>query len=161
MFAAYGEIKRELALQVPSFFSELNNFIKLKLVLPGIIALQTNAFTTYNKAHEEMTGLDRQLQQHLPGLQPVAIIVVCDDSNFVAQALNNFIWVTFTRCNPSHDIYGVNSFYKNKHWGCNGSLIIDARIKPHHAPPVEKDEQTEKRIDRLFEKGGSLYKVIS
>jgi 4-hydroxy-3-polyprenylbenzoate decarboxylase len=37
--------------------------------------------------------------------------------------------------------------------------VIDARIKPHHAPPVEKDQAIEKKIDRLFEKGGSLYNM--
>jgi 4-hydroxy-3-polyprenylbenzoate decarboxylase len=68
--------------------------------------------------------------------------------------------VTFTRSNPSHDIYGINSFTENKHWGCTGPLIIDARIKPHHAPPLEKDSDVEKRINRIFEKGGSLYKII-
>ncbi|HEY2727584.1 MAG TPA: 3-octaprenyl-4-hydroxybenzoate carboxy-lyase, partial [Parafilimonas sp.] len=64
-----------------------------------------------------------------------------------------------TRCNPSHDIDGINSFYENKHWGCT-NLIIDARIKPHHAPVLEKDPQTEKNIERLFNKGGSLYGVL-
>ena len=67
------------------------------------------------------------------------------------QTLNNFLWVTFTRSNPSHDIYGVNSFTENKHWGCKGSLIIDARIKPHHAPPLIRDEAVEKRVDKLLE----------
>ena len=57
-------------------------------------------------------------------------------------------------------MYGVNSFTENKHWGCSESLIFDARIKPHHAPPVEKDTTTEKNIDRLFEKGGSLYSLL-
>src|SRR3546814_12412271 len=40
---------------------------------------------------------------------------------------------------------GINSFTENKHWGCSGSLIIDARIKPHHAPPLVKDPEIEKR----------------
>jgi 4-hydroxy-3-polyprenylbenzoate decarboxylase len=88
------------------------------------------------------------------------MIVVCDDSAFVGTNLNNYLWVTYTRCNPSHDIYGIASFTQNKHWGCNGPLIIDARIKPHHAPPVEKDPAVEKHIDRLFNKGGSLYGVL-
>ena len=70
----------------------------------------------------------------------------------MAEKLNNFLWVTFTRSNPSHDIYGINSFTENKHWGCKGALIIDARIKPHHAPPLVKDEAVEKRIDKLLEK---------
>jgi 4-hydroxy-3-polyprenylbenzoate decarboxylase len=33
-------------------------------------------------------------------------------------------------------------------------------MKPHNAPPVEKVPEIEKRIDRLFAKGGSLHGVI-
>ena len=160
VLAAYGDVKRELATQLPSLFTNLSSFYKPQLALPGVVVIQTNAFTTYQKAGEEMNSLDKQLQQHLSNLASVALIVVCDDAHFTAQTLNNFIWVTFTRCNPSHDIYGIDSFYRNKHWGCRGSLVIDARRKPHHAPPVEKDEATEKRINRLFDKGGSLCGVI-
>jgi 4-hydroxy-3-polyprenylbenzoate decarboxylase len=68
--------------------------------------------------------------------------------------------VAFTRCNPSHDIFGIGEFTSQKHWGCRGPLIIDARIKPHHAPPVEKDPIMEKRIDKHFSKGGSLHGII-
>ena len=88
------------------------------------------------------------------------LIVLCDNASFTSENLQNFLWVTFTRCNPSHDIYGVDRFYEFKHWGCNGPLIIDARIKPHHAPAVEKDLEVEKKIERLFNKGGSLYKIL-
>ncbi|MDB4904732.1 MAG: UbiD family decarboxylase, partial [Mucilaginibacter sp.] len=72
----------------------------------------------------------------------------------------NFVWVTFTRSNPSHDIYGIDSFTEHKHWGCNGPLIIDARIKPHHAPVLEKDPMVEKLVDKMGEKGGELYGII-
>lgn len=161
VFAAYGEEKRTLATEVPPLLYGLNDFFKPFLALPGIVVLQATAFSTYDKAHEEMNNLDKQLQPHLSGLHSVAIIVVCDDAGFAAQTVNNFVWITFTRCNPSHDIYGVDAFYRNKHWGCNGSLIIDARSKPHHAPVLEKDEATERRIDKLFAKGGSLYKIIN
>ncbi|MEY4551959.1 MAG: hypothetical protein RL099_287, partial [Bacteroidota bacterium] len=94
-------------------------------------------------------------------LAGTAIIVLCDDASFTAQTLNNYLWVTYTRSNPSHDIYGIGSFTQNKHWGCTGPLVIDARIKPHHAPVLIKDEAVEKRVDQLFEKGGSLYSLIS
>jgi 4-hydroxy-3-polyprenylbenzoate decarboxylase len=111
-----------------------------------------NAIMNYSFENEE--------DEYVKGLQQVAMIVVCDDANFVAANLNNFLWVTFTRCNPSHDIDGVLSFHYNKHWGCKGPIIIDARIKPHHAPPVEKDAAVERTIDKLFNKGGSLYNVL-
>ena len=68
----------------------------------------------------------------------------------MANQFNNFLWVTFTRSNPSHDIYGVQSFTEKKHWGCKGPLVIDARIKPHHAPPLIEDESVKKRIERIF-----------
>ena len=40
-------------------------------------------------------------------------------------------------------------------------MIIDARIKPHHAPVLEKNAEVEKRIDKLFEKGGSLHSLMN
>ncbi len=93
-------------------------------------------------------------------LKGFPLIVVVDDADFVSATVNNFLWVTFTRSNPAADISGVNEFTENKHWGCKGSLIIDARIKPHHAPPLLKDPAIEKRVDRLGEEGGSLFGVI-
>ena len=78
----------------------------------------------------------------------------------MAQNLNNFLWVTFTRSNPSHDIYGIDSFTEFKHWGCNGSLIIDARMKTHNAPELVVDEATKRQVDQLFSKGGELYGVL-
>ena len=88
------------------------------------------------------------------------LIVLCDDAAFTAASLDNFVWVTFTRSNPSHDVHGVGAFTEHKHWGCRGPMIIDARRKPHHAPPLERDPAVEKKVDRLGEKGRSLHGVI-
>lgn len=160
VFAAYGEVKRELCTEVPARLKELQAFENARVAMPGVVALQTKPFTTYDQAHSEMDALNEQLKNKTIEFSNVAIIVIANNSSFVAGTLNNFLWVTFTRTNPSHDIYGVTSFVKNKHWGCEGPLIIDARIKPHHAPPVEKDPVVEKRIERLFDKGASLYGSI-
>jgi 4-hydroxy-3-polyprenylbenzoate decarboxylase len=70
------------------------------------------------------------------------------------------VWVPFTRSNPSHDVHGVGAFIERKHWGCRGPMIIDARIKPHHAPPLERDPAVERRVDRLGERGGSLRGIL-
>ena len=128
--------------------------------MPGVIALQTNSFTTYEAAQQEMKTLNEQVINRKRNLDGVVQVIICDDSNFMAEKLNNYLWATYTRCNPSHDIYGLDSFTENKHWGCNGSMIIDARMKPHNAPPVEKVPAIERKIDRLFDKGGSLYGVL-
>jgi 4-hydroxy-3-polyprenylbenzoate decarboxylase len=129
--------------------------------MPGVLILEANQFKDEQQTAIEIASLNNQLNKNLDLLNGIAIIVLTDDSNFAAANLNNYLWVTYTRCNPSHDIHGIDAFITHKHWGCNGPLIIDARIKPHHAPPVLKDPAIEKKIDRLFEKGGSLYGVLS
>ncbi|UEG49389.1 UbiD family decarboxylase [Ferruginibacter lapsinanis] len=160
VFAAYGNKIRTLCTRVPEVLSDINfGFRNPKLVLPGIIAMEGDKFKGYEENKMDRTGMNLQHSSTIENLSEVALIVLCDDANFVAETLNNFLWVTFTRCNPSHDIFGIDTFTENKHWGCNGPLIIDARIKPHHAPPLEKDPSTEKNIQRLFEKGGSLYRI--
>jgi 4-hydroxy-3-polyprenylbenzoate decarboxylase len=160
VLAAYGKPVRELATTIPEALNNLSGFTNPKMVVPGVIALQTNKFDTYETAKAELENLNAQLSIiHYP-LSNYPLIVVCDDSGFVSDTLNNFLWVSFTRCNPSHDLYGIDSFTENKHWGCNGPLVFDARIKPHHAPPVQKDAAVEKNIERIFEKGGSLYNVL-
>ena len=160
VLAAFGEKKRELCREVPNELKELKNFQNPQLCMPGVVVLQTARFSDYATAQAEMQQLDEQLNTQLSSLAGVAIIVVADDAEFVAATMNNYLWVTYTRCNPSHDMYGIASFQENKHWGCKGPLVIDARIKKHHAPPVEKDPAVEKKIDRLFNKGGSLYGVL-
>jgi 4-hydroxy-3-polyprenylbenzoate decarboxylase len=70
--------------------------------------------------------------------------------------LNNLLWVTFTRSDPAADVHGIESFFEFKHWGCHGSLVIDARIKPHHAEPLVEDPQVTRKIDALASRKGPL-----
>ncbi|MBC7889719.1 MAG: UbiD family decarboxylase [Ferruginibacter sp.] len=160
VFAAYGETVRELATTIPACLQVLQGFENPQLVIPGIVAIQAKAFDTYDTAKNEFAGLDEQLSNSIRALSSIPLLIICDNADFVSENLRNFLWVTFTRSNPSHDIHGIGTFYENKHWGCAGPLIFDARIKPHHAPPVEMDAATIKKTDRLFEKGGSLYGLL-
>ncbi len=157
--AAYGNIKRKLGTEVADIFHHLQDFKNARLVMPGVICIETKTFTTYNTAEKEMNNLNEQLKLYVHELISSPLIIICDDADYVCSSFQNFLWVTFTRCNPSHDIYGIDSFTLHKHWGCNGSLLFDARIKPHHAPVIEKDAATEKNIERIFQKGGSLYSI--
>jgi 4-hydroxy-3-polyprenylbenzoate decarboxylase len=156
VFAAYGEPLRELAREVPPALKELRYFSNAMLALPGVVMLQSTEFTTYEAAAVQVEALNAQLHERMGGLKSVPFIVLCDDAAFAVKTLNNFLWITFTRCNPSHDIYGIGASTEYKHWGCDGPLVIDARIKPHHAPPVVMDDAVNRRIDKLFAKGGSL-----
>jgi 4-hydroxy-3-polyprenylbenzoate decarboxylase len=88
------------------------------------------------------------------------LVVVVDDSPFVARTLNNFLWTAFTRSDPAADLYGIGAANLCKHWGCSGALVIDARRKGHHAPPLIDDPGVEKRVDALGAPGGVLHGVI-
>lgn len=156
VFAAYGDPLRELTTELPPAFSSLHGFGPAKMVMPGVLALQAARFESYAQLSSELESLQAQI-----GAAPLSglpLIILCDDAPFTAATLNNFLWVAFTRSNPSHDIHGIGAFTEHKHWGCEGPLIIDARVKPHHAPPLELDPAVERRVDRLFQKGGVLEK---
>jgi 4-hydroxy-3-polyprenylbenzoate decarboxylase len=159
VIAAYGEKIRALDTEIPVAIQNLKGLNGCTLVMPGVIAIQSKKYQNPKETTAELEVWDNQLKDKLIQLQGSPLIIWCDDASFVADKLNNFLWVSFTRANPANDIHGIDSFYKNKHWGCNGPLIVDARVKPHHAPPVEIDSVTNKKVDKLFSKGGSLYNI--
>jgi len=159
VIAAYGEKIRALDTEIPVAIQNLKGLNGCALVMPGVVAIQSNKYQNPKETTAELEVWDNQLKDKLIQIQGSPLIIWCDDASFVADKLNNFLWVSFTRANPANDIHGIDSFYKNKHWGCNGPLIIDARVKPHHAPPVEIDSVTNKKVDKLFSKGGSLYNI--
>lgn len=153
-----GDIKRQLATELPSAFSLPRPFNNCKLVMPGVVAVEAPNFVDYKVVESEMRVLNNFLKDQ--ALDNLPLLIVCDDADFTAQNVNNFVWVTFTRSNPAYDVHGINSFISHKHWGCSGPLIIDARIKPHHAPPLVKDESVERKVDKMGAKGGALHGII-
>lgn len=153
-----GNIKRELWNELPTWFSVPRPFTGFKMAMPGVLAVEVPKNITTSDMPLMLEILEEELgNKELNGLP---LIILCDDAAFTAQTINNLVWVTFTRSNPSHDIYGIGSFTEHKHWGCTGPLIIDARIKPHHAPVLEKDPAIEKLVDKMGEKGEALYGII-
>jgi 4-hydroxy-3-polyprenylbenzoate decarboxylase len=143
VMACRGEAIRKLKNEHPELST--NSLVSSSsVILPGVLGLTINPFSTYANAEIEMSTLTNYLKnQNLTGFP---LIVITDDSRFTAENINNFVWVTFTRSNPSHDIYGVDSFVSHKHWGCKGSLIIDARKKPHHAPELVPDSTIKSKV---------------
>ena len=157
VMACCGPKLRELGRELPRHLRLPQNFKSPQLVLPGVLAIQAAAFKDQSSAKAEVDQLTTELADQ--DLEQFPLIILADDSAFMAQTLNNFLWAAFTRANPSHDIYGVNSFVEFKHWGCKGPLILDARIKPHHAPVLEMDPAVSKKVDQLFAKGGVLAHI--
>jgi 4-hydroxy-3-polyprenylbenzoate decarboxylase len=157
VLAAYGPVVRNLGSELPTFLQNISLIKNAKLAMPGALVIELGAFSTYENVKKEMAQLNDALLAYVNELKQFPQIIVADDAAFVAEQLNNYLWVTYTRSNPSHDIYGVASQFINKHWACE-AMIIDARIKPHHAPVLTLDAKVEAHVDRLFKKGSVLDK---
>ncbi|QDT90865.1 UbiD family decarboxylase [Gimesia algae] len=156
VMAAAGPVKRKLLTEIPADCSLPEGFSRPKLCRPGIVAVKAPAYQEQN--HDL-----RRFSAELPSshsLNQFPLIVIVDDSEFTAASLNNFLWTVFTRSNPASDIDGIDAFTENKHWGCRGALVIDARIKPWHAPPLIEDPEITRRVDQLGAPGGPLHGII-
>ncbi|MFL2859585.1 MAG: UbiD family decarboxylase [Pontiellaceae bacterium] len=146
IWACTGEPIRELSDTKPS----LDIALDCAIVNPGILAVKGIKSIDYKKAPEEIESIIEELKDKVDS-DAFPLIVVCDDPDFISSDFNNFLWAAFTRSNPSHDIYGINSKTNFKHWGCSGSLVIDARFKPHNAPPLLEDQKVSSNVDRILE----------
>lgn len=158
VIACRGAKVRDLTNDIPSDLMLPEGFGHPSMPMKGTLAIQAPKFSDYENAEKEMSQLTEALSKTVDQ-RTIPLIIVVDDSRFVAETLNNYLWVTYTRANPSHDIYGVDSFVEHKHWGCRGPLVIDARIKPHHAPPLVRDPEVTKRVNELFEEIEVLRKL--
>jgi 4-hydroxy-3-polyprenylbenzoate decarboxylase len=147
VIAAAGEIKRKLTDQLPDMFTLPNGYRNAQFAIPGVVVLQSQPYTNEEDAETHIATLNIHFKPS--NFEGIPLIIVSDDAGFTAKTINNLLWVTFTRSNPAADIYGIDSFTRHKHWGCRGPMIIDARKKPHHAPELIKDRQTEINIDRF------------
>jgi len=148
IIAARGKAIRTLAAKLPDNMNLPTGFSKPVFFQKGILAIQSETHASIEALISELEKCD---------FQSIPLIVVCDDSAFVAANTNNFVWVTFTRSNPSHDVYGLHAKIEHKHWSCKDSVVIDARVKEHHAPPLIPDKSVQDKVDKLFKKSSSLY----
>ncbi len=157
VIAAAGELIRKLPEKAPAADPNLG---EMRFVMPGILAVQMTKFHSYEKARNEILAVIAQIDHNEP-VKEFPLIVLCDDADFVAKNTDNFLWATFTRSNPSHDIYGLGEFTQFKHWGCVGPVILDARLKPHHAPPLIENSEVARKVDFLSQSEPSLRQLFS
>jgi 4-hydroxy-3-polyprenylbenzoate decarboxylase len=124
--------------------------------MPGVVVIEAGLYGSRLEAEVRMGAWCRFLEE-TPAWRAFPLHVLVDDSEFASANLSNFIWTTFTRSDPAPDTSGAFARTTDKHWGCTDAFVIDARIKPHHAPPLEDDPDVVRRVERLGEKGRSLY----
>lgn len=160
VIAAAGPARRTLSSTVPAGLRLPEDCGEPRLAMPGVLVVRGPRYTDPRAGQRSMADLAetlRGVEQCL--LEGLPLIVVADDSAHCAASVDNWLWTTFTRSDPSRDIHGVESFTEHKHWGCRGPLVVDARLKPHHAPPLVEDAAVSRRVDVLAAPGGPLYGI--
>jgi len=173
--AARGPERRRLPVDLPGSIPLPPGFANPRLCLPGVVAVEGPRISPAPRLDADSDAAIWEAARTSPWSADLArltaaidaehplrgfpLVVVVDDSAFAAAALANFLWVTFTRSNPAADVHGVEAFTRQKHWGCLGPLVIDARLKPHHAPPVEEDAAVTAAVDALCRRGGPLAEL--
>lgn len=136
-------------------------FSKIRVVAPGVLALSGPDFDRSCRRGEDplLGGLGELFPADHPARE-FPLWVITEDAGFLENAWENFLWVAFTRSDPATDVYGLESFVRAKHWGCEGPLVIDARKKPHHAPELKEDPGLVAKIEAMAARGGPLYGIF-
>jgi 4-hydroxy-3-polyprenylbenzoate decarboxylase len=158
--AATGPIRRKLLNEIPGDLKLPAGFSDPQIALPGVLVVQGEAWQgVRGEPAQDLAPFCNSYTEN-DTINDFPLIVVVDDADFSARTLDNFLWVTFTRSAPASDIDGIASFTRAKHWGCLGSLVIDARSKDYHAPSLEEDPKVVRRVDELGAPGGPLHGLI-
>ncbi len=152
VIAAAGPSRRTLGTRVPDGLRLPTRQAEVRVALPGVLVVGAPPFGE-SAARDFAAAL---------GPEPVSgfpLVVLVDDAEFAARSLRNWLWITFTRSDPARDVHGGGERVIDKAWGCTGSVVIDARHKPQHAPPLIEDAGVSRRVDALFAAGGPLHGV--
>ena len=159
VIAAAGPTIRELPTEVPPGLSLPSGFKDPKVIIPGILVLQGPRW----KASSTMSTptiqafCDEFTTQSPINQFPLVVVVDSVDS---CISVSDLIWTMVTKSNPAADIGGIEATTERKHWGCKGALVIDARQKEHHAPPLIPDADVCKRIDAIASRSGELGRFL-
>ena len=105
---------------------EALGFRRPRVFLPGILVVEGPAYKAAADGPDQVVAQFCGCYNRRDAINGFPLVVVVDQSDFAAKTLENFLWTTFTRSNPATDIYGIEAFWLDKHWGCFGSLVIDA-----------------------------------
>jgi 4-hydroxybenzoate decarboxylase subunit C len=132
---ARRELKREFKGALPLGIQAAKAFCAGCLVVEG---------TEYEK--------DKSLPERLTKLHNFDDfeIVVLHDKIEYADSADRFLWATWTRFNPSTDVYAKEIAVKNNHISYRAPIIIDARMKPWYPKEVEPREDIARLVDRRW-----------
>lgn len=139
LLVGVGEPIRELKRE---FSGSLHNGVKqAKVFCGGCLVIETEIY-------EMDKTLAERVAKH-PDFSDFQVVVLHDNISF-ADSSDKFLWATWTRFNPSTDIYAKDLTVKNNHISYHAPIVIDARMKPWYPKEVEPREDIVKLVDERW-----------
>jgi UbiD family decarboxylase len=139
MLVGVGDTIRDLPRE---FRSELPNYTKrAEVFCGGCLVVEGDSYKSNNDLGKRIakSGMFDEWQ----------IIVLHDDASF-AKSDDKFLWATWTRFNPSTDIYAKEMKIVNNHIAYESPIVIDARMKPWYPKELETREDIAKLVDERW-----------
>ncbi len=139
MLVGVGESKRHLQRE---FNGELPNYLKrAEVFCGGCLVVEGESYAN----DETLAGRIAESGK----FDDWQIVVLHDSADF-AKSVDKFLWATWTRFNPSTDIYAKDNNIKNNHIVYDAPIVIDARTKPWYPKEVEAREDIVKLVDERW-----------
>jgi len=77
------------------------------------------------------------------------LVVLVDDAPTAARSDPRFLWTAFTRMEPAADLRGARRVVRG-HYGFEGTVVLDARMKPWYPPELFCDPATAATVGRRW-----------
>lgn len=140
MLVGVGEKKRELARE---FNGALPVGIRAaKVFCGGCLVLEAASEYEKDKTLAERVAMANNFNDFQ--------IVVLHDSIEFAESADKFLWATWTRFNPSTDIYAKEIKVVHNHISYTAPVVIDARMKTWYPKVVEPREDIVQLVDHRW-----------
>lgn len=97
-------------------------------------------------AYTEEPDFPARVQAAFPGWP---LVVVVDDARRATASDARFLWTTFTRFEPAADLHGERRIVRN-HVAFSGTVVLDARMKPHYPAELFCDLDTAALVGRRW-----------
>lgn len=125
-----------------NFKDELPGYLKsAEIFCGGCLVVEGNGYASDNELGERIAKSGK--------FDEWQIVVLHDESEF-ARSSEKFLWATWTRFNPSTDIFAKNVQIKNNHIVYEAPIVIDARMKPWYPKEVEAREDIIRMVDNRW-----------
>jgi len=121
---------------------EMKGITQIKLYCGGCLLVSGESYPENEKLPEMLVG------QYQDKLAAWPLVILVDDAEKITDQ-TSFLWTTFTRFNPAHDIFAKVEVRHNKLY-YEGPIIIDARMKPSYPGELVPDLQVVERVSKRW-----------